>query len=165
LNLVRPPPTNDCEIVCSTEATAVERDAEIDQIKRERGVLRSRHAPYRRAAAAMKTISMVLIPLCGVAAAVFAVKLFPFDSLYGVFFLGAPAILVAAVTWFTRSLDLRWIDFVSHYARGIYSPYFFTPDTPRSQRARNDAQMIEWQIADRERRLAELGADAPGSAG
>lgn len=141
----------------------MERDAEIDQIDQDLALLHERYASYRRAASVMKAMVVVLMTLAAIAAAFFAVKLFLSDWLYGVFFLGAVLIFIAAATWFVRSMELRWIDFVSQAARGIYNPYFFTPDIEPGRRARSDAELIEWQIADRERRLSELQAGAPGA--
>ena len=141
----------------------MDRNAEIDEINRELALLRSRYASYRRAAEIMRAIFMVLIPLGAIVAAIFAVKLFLFDTLYGVFFLGAVLIFVAAITWFVRSIDLRWIDFVSQQARGIYSPTFFYPDADPSLAPRSEAERIERQIAGRERLLSELGVSAPST--
>ena len=135
----------------------MDRDTEIGDINRELELLRSRYAGYARAAAIMRAIVRIFIPLAAVA---LAVKLFLFDPLYGAFFTAITAIVFGAAYWFGGSLGLRWIDFVSQSPRGIYNPYFFTPDVPPSQRARSEAELIEWQIADRERRLAALRVDA-----
>ena len=67
----------------------MDRDAELDQINGELALLRARYASYRRAAGIMRAVFMVLTPLCVLAAALLAVKVFLFDPLYGVFFLGA----------------------------------------------------------------------------
>lgn len=140
----------------------MDRDEEIGRIRQELTLLRACCASYRRAAGIMRTFFRVLIPLCAIAAAIFAAKLFLSDTLYGVFFIGVVAIFVAAAIWFVRSLDLRWIDFVSQSPRGIYSPAFFYPDVDPRSRPRSDAELIEQQIADRERRLSELGVSVPG---
>jgi len=133
----------------------MDRDADIGEINRELALLRARYAGYARAAAIMRAIVKILLPL---AAAALAVKLFLFDPLYGAFFVAMAAIVAVAAIWLVGSLGLRWIDFVSQSPRGIYNPYFFTPDVAPSQRARSEAELIEWQIAERERRLAELAA-------
>lgn len=135
----------------------MDRDTEIGAINRDLELLRARYAEYARAAAIMRVIVRIFIPLAALA---LAVKLFLFDPLYGAFFTAAAAIILGAAFWFAGSFDLRWIDFVSQSPRGIYNPYFFTPDVAPSQRARSEAELIEWQIADRERRLEELGAGA-----
>jgi len=140
----------------------MDRDQQINGIERELVLLRGRYDSYRRAAGIMKTFVIALVALGALAAAIFAVNVFLFDALYGVFFLGAVVIFVAAVTWFVSWLDLRWIDFVSQSPRGIYSPYFFHPEIARERRARSDAELIEWQIADSERTLAELRASPDG---
>ena len=139
------------------------RDAEIDQIKRELEILRAHYAQYRRTAGIMKVIFMALTALFAIGAAAFAIKLFLFDTIYGVFFVGALVIFVPAIIWLISSLGLRWIDFASQQPRGIYSPYFFYPDADLHGRARSDAELIEQQIADREQRLSELGESVSGS--
>lgn len=139
------------------------RDAEIDQIKRELEILRAHYAQFRRTAGIMKVIFMALTALFAIGAAAFAIKLFLFDTIYGVFFVGALFIFVPGIIWLISSLGLRWIDFVSQQPRGIYSPYFFYPDADLRRRARSDAELIEQQIADREQRLSELGESVPGS--
>ena len=140
----------------------MDRDQQINGIERELVLLRGRYDSYRRAAGIMKTFVIALVALGALAAAIFAVNVFLFDALYGVFFLGAVVIFVAAVTWFVSWLDLRWIDFVSQSPRGIYSPYFFHPEIARERRARSDAELIEWQIAECERALGEFGTGAGG---
>ncbi len=140
----------------------MDRDQEISEIEQELALLRARYDGYRRAATIMKALVIALVALGAIAAAIFAVNVFLFDVLYGVFFLGAVLISAAAVTWFVRWIDLRWIDFVSQSPRGIYSPYFFHPEIGPRERARSDAELIEWQTADRERALSELGAGPGG---
>jgi hypothetical protein len=140
----------------------MERDEEIQEIDHELALLRARYASYSRAAGVMKTLFRVLIPIAAIAAAVIAARIFLFDVLYGVFFLGGVLIVVAAASWLIGSLHLRWIDFVSQSPRGIYNPYFYTPDIDPRLRANSDAELIERQIADRERRLSDLGAGDPG---
>jgi hypothetical protein len=135
----------------------MDRDTEIGAINRELELLRTRYAGYARSAAIMRVIVRNVIPL---AAFALVVRLFLFDPLYGAFFTAAAAIILGAAFWFAGSLDLRWIDFVSQSPRGIYNPYFFTPDVAPNQRARSEAELIEWQIADRERRLEELSVSA-----
>ncbi|HUN97790.1 MAG TPA: hypothetical protein VMU69_16355 [Bradyrhizobium sp.] len=140
----------------------MDRDQDIGEIERELALLRARHASYARAAVIMKVMARVLIALAAVAALAFAVKLFLSDTLYGVFFVSAVVIFGGAAIWLVGLLGLRWIDFVSQSPRGIYNPYFFTPDIDPDRRARSDAELIEWQIADRERQLAELRTGAHG---
>jgi hypothetical protein len=133
-----------------------DREQDIRVTEWELALLRARYDTYRRAAVAMRLLVIVLTALGAIAAAIIAVEVFSFDPLYGVFFLGAVVIFVAAMTWFVIWLDLRWIDFVSQSARGIYNPYFFHPEIEREARARSNAELVERQITDRERLLAEL---------
>jgi hypothetical protein len=89
-----------------------------------------------------------------------AIKLFLFDTLYAIFFVGALLVFVPGVAWLVGSLDLRWIDLASPQLRGVYSANFFYPDADTQRRFRSFADLTEQQIADRERRLSELGAAA-----
>ena len=132
----------------------MDRDADTGEINRDLELLRARYAAYARSAAVMRALVIYIIPLIAFAV---AIKLFLFDPLYGTFFFVVSVLFFGAAFWFVRSLGLRWIDFVSQSPRGIYNPYFFTPDVAPDQRARSEAELIEWQIADHERRLRELG--------
>ena len=132
----------------------MDRDADTGEINRDLELLRTRYANYERSAMVMRALVVYIIPLIAFAV---AIKLFLFDPLYGAFFVVVSVLFFGAAFWFVGSLGLRWIDFVSQSPRGIYNPYFFTPDVAPDQRARSEAELIEWQIADRERRLRELG--------
>jgi len=138
----------------------MERDAEIDQIKRELANLQARYALYRRLAHIMRRVFIFLTAVLAIGALAFAIKLFMFDTLYGVFFVGAVLLFAVAMTWLIKSSSLRWIDVASPYLRGIYSPYFFYPDARPGPRS--NAEWLEQQIAGRERRLSELGETVPG---
>ena len=140
----------------------MDRAQQISEIEQELALLHARYDSYHRAAGIMKALVIALTALAAIAAVIFAINVFLFDVLYGVFFLGAVLIFAVLATWFVRWLDLRWIDFVSQSPRGIYTPYFFHPETAPRERARSDAELIEWQIADHERGLAELGASPDG---
>jgi hypothetical protein len=143
-------------------AQSTDRDAEIDQIKRELEVLRVRYAFYCRMGRILKLFCVTIIPLFAIGALVLAIKLIQSDTRSGVFFI-AVALLFAAIIWLIGRSDLRWIDLASGQIRGIYDPYFFYPDIDVHERRRSDAELIEQQIADRERRLSELGNSVPGS--
>jgi len=165
LNLFRLRMTNNGRTVSATRrmwGAAMRHEDEIAQIGHELALLRARYASYGRSAALMQTIFRVLIPAGAIAAAVLAAELLLFDVLYGLFFIGAVLIVVAAASWFVGSLHLRWIDFVSQAPRGVYNTYFYTPDIDPHLRANSDAELIERQIADRERRLSELGVGDAG---
>ena len=138
----------------------MEREAEIDEIKRDLALLHARYALYGRTARILRVFCMVLASLLSLGALVFAVKLFLSDTLYGVFFTCSLLIFAAAMIWLIGSSGVRWIDLASQHARGIYYPAFFNPDGQR-RRVRSDAEVLEQQIADRERRLAELGEVVP----
>jgi hypothetical protein len=137
----------------------MDRDAEIEQIKRELALLRERYAFYGRLAGILKGVFIALLILISMAALDIAINLFLFDTLYAVFFVGALLAFIPGIAWLVGSLDLRWIDVASPQLRGIYSANFFYPDAD-VPRFRSFADLTEKQIADRERQLSELGAAA-----
>jgi len=140
----------------------MERDAEINQIKRELEILQTRYAAYRRMAGIIRMIFIVLMPLLATGALVFAVKLYLSDALYGVFFVAASLLFASVMISLIRYLNLRWIDLASPSLRHIYNPSFYDPNSTY-RGARSEAELTEWQIVDREQRLSELGESAGGS--
>jgi carbon starvation protein CstA len=137
----------------------MEGDAEIDQIKRELALLQARYALYGRAARMLRGFFIVLIVLMPLVVLVCAIRLFLFDALYGLFFVAMVIVFAVAITLFLKSSRFRWLDLASQFGCGILNPYFFYPDA--GPRPRSDAQFLEMQIADRERRLSELGESVP----
>ncbi len=135
----------------------MEHEAEINQIKRELAILRSRYTLYRRVARIVKVVFIALKLLSAIGALALAVRLFLLDPLYGVFFVAALLIFVLAVIWLIKSTRLRWIDLAAPQWSGIYHPDFFKPDRSSHRGARSEAELTEQQISDRERRLSELG--------
>jgi hypothetical protein len=138
----------------------MDRDAEIEQIKQELALLRSRYAFYGRLAGILRAFFIALMILISIAALAMAIKLFLFDTLYAVFFVGALLAFIPSIAWLVGSLDLRWIYVASPQLRGIYSADFFYPDADARRKFCSFADLTEQQIADRERRLTELGAAA-----
>ena len=136
----------------------MDRDAEIEQTKRELALLRSRYDQYGRMARILKAFCIAVMLLLAIGALTCAIRLFLFDTLYAVVFVGALLVFVPGIAWLVGSLDLRWIDLASPQLRGIYSPTFFYPDAGAHRRFRSFADLTARQIADRERRLSELGA-------
>jgi len=143
-------------------AQSTDRDAEIDQIKRELDVLRVRYALYCRMGRILKLFCVTIIPLFAIGASVLAIMLIQWDPSFGLVFI-VVGLLFGASIWLIGRSDLRWIDLASGQVRGIYEPYFFYPDVDARERRRSDAEVIEQQIADRERRLSELENSVPGS--
>jgi len=135
----------------------MERQAEINKIKRELVLLQSRYALYRRMAGIVRAVFIALTFLLAIGALAFAIKLFLFDALYGVFFVAALLIFVSVMVWLIKYTGLRWIDLASPQWSGIYHPDFFKPDASSYRGARSEAELTEQQIYDRERRLSELG--------
>jgi hypothetical protein len=136
----------------------MEHEAEINRIKRDLVILQSRYAQYRRIAGILKAAFTALMPLSVIGALALAVKLFLFDTLYGVFFVAALLIFVPAIIWLIKSTEVRWIDLAASPLRGIYHPDFFYPDGSPHRGARSEAELTEQQISALERRLSELGA-------
>ena len=130
----------------------MDRHADIGKINRELAWLHARYAGFAWAAGIMAGLASFF----PVAALMLFMKVAMFDMLYGAFFVLALAIVLTAVLG--HALDLRWIDVVSQSPDCIYNRYFATPDRAPHPRGRSEAELIEWQIADRERRLKELGA-------
>jgi len=130
----------------------MDRDTDIGEINRELARLRARYAGYAFATA----IVSILASFVPVAALVLKVALF--DMLYGAFFVLTLAIVLAALLGY--ALHLRWIDVVSQSPDYVYNRYFAPPGRAPRPHARSEAELIEWEIADRERRLRELGVSA-----
>jgi hypothetical protein len=139
----------------------MEREAEINQIKRDLVILQSRYAQYRRIAGILRAALTALMLLSLIGALTLAVKLFLFDALYGAFFVAALLIFVPAMIWLLKSTGLRWIDLAAPQLRGIYHPDFFNPDASLHRGARSEAELTEQQISALERRLSELGEVLP----
>jgi hypothetical protein len=143
------------------------RDAEIAQINRELEILRTRYALYERMGRMLRVFFLALIPVVAIGALVLAIKFFLVDPLYGLFFVGGVLLFSAAIYWLISGSDIRWIDLASQ-PRRFANPYTYTTDYPGIGsffycRRPSDAETIERQIADRERRLAELGDERPRS--
>ena len=105
---------------------STDRDAEIDQIKRQLDVLRVRYAFYCRMGGILKLCCVTIIPLFAIGALVLAIKLIQSDTQSGLSFI-AVGLLFGAIIWLIGRSDLRWIDIASWQRRGIYEPYFFYP--------------------------------------
>jgi hypothetical protein len=118
---------------------------------------------YRRTAGIVKIFLMILTLILVVAGLAFAVKLFLLDVLYGLFFIGRLLVLGLSTAWYIKSANLRWIDLACPRIRGILNPYLYYPDTNRAVRPRSDAELLEWQITNRQEQLLELAATFPGS--
>jgi hypothetical protein len=134
----------------------MEREAEILQIKHDLENLRARYAGYQRLVRIVKPVYIAFGLILAIVVLALAVNIFASDRLYGLFFVAALLIFVAALVWSIRSGGIRWIDLAAPRVRGIYDPDFFKPDRARWP-TRSEAEVTEQQIADYERRLSELG--------
>jgi hypothetical protein len=138
----------------------MDRDAEINRIKKELEILRARHALYARMGRVLKIFFAVWTPLFATGLLALAVNLIVVDALSGVFFLGVLLAFGLLAIWLTRLCNFRWIDLASSRVYGNpLNPCFVYPNM---RRCNSDAQLIEEQIAERERRLSELGEGASG---
>jgi hypothetical protein len=132
----------------------MDRDAEIDQIRHELEILRTRYGYFVRGGRMLqKSFWWVGLPTCVILALAVVVKIFLADPFSGVF----AAIMLAVVTallWTLRPTGaFPWVDLASNppvpYSIDP-SPYFF--------HRWNDVKTLKEQIAEREQRLSELGA-------
>jgi len=139
----------------------MEREGEIEQIKRELIILQARYSLYRRLGRILRRIFIVLALALAIGALAFAVKLFLVDALNSLFFLSAVVLFAFVIVWLITASGLRWIDVASPDIRGIYSPSFFYPELQSRTNIRSEAEFIEQQIAERETRLSELGVNIP----
>ena len=136
-------------------AQSTDRDAEVGQIKRELEILRTRYALYRRMGRILNCFFVGVIPLLAIGALALAIKMSLIDMLRGVYFVGTLLIFGSGIVWLMSSSDVRWIDIASQTRRPYFSFIF--------RRSASDAELLEQQIADRERRLSELGETILGS--
>jgi hypothetical protein len=136
----------------------MEHGAEVQQINGELAILRARLETYRQSASMLRRFFTFVIPAVIL---VLAIRVFLYDVLLGVFFAGMALVCVAFIALLPKSFGIRWIDlaampFGNRFVSRIYQPLFFYPDA--SPKPRNDVELLEMQIAERERRLSELGA-------
>ena len=131
---------------------------EIDQIERELAILRDRYALYGRCARMLRGFFIYVMPVVALACALGA---FLYDSAYGIFLLCMVLVVAALAALSMRSRGIRWIDVASQYSfhgrdfGAMFNPYFFYPNAGPAPRS--DAEFLEWQIAEREKRLSDMG--------
>ncbi|MGA9894410.1 MAG: hypothetical protein WBQ55_19125 [Xanthobacteraceae bacterium] len=134
----------------------MEHGAEIDRLDRELANLRARLEIYRQSVSILRRFFTLVIPA---AVLVLAILLFLHDALEDVFFAGMVLVVGVLIAVVFKNSDLQWIDFAAApFANGfvdrMYRPGFFYPDA--FAKPRNDVELLEIQIAERERRLSEL---------
>lgn len=140
---------------------AIDRDIEIDRIKRELEFFRARYSWYCRIAVVIKVFFTISFALISIGASVLAVKLVRSDALSGAFFVIILLVAVLLIIVWVRNSRLRWIDLASAQFHGALSyPFIFYPDRRRRPPLRSYAEFLEEQIAGREQRLSELINDA-----
>src|ERR1700690_2421743 len=84
-------------------AQSTDRDAEIDQIKRELEVLRVRYAFYCRMGGILKLFCVTIIPLFAIGALVLAIKLINSDTQSAVVFITVGLLFGAIILFISRS--------------------------------------------------------------
>jgi hypothetical protein len=128
----------------------MDRDAEIAEIRRELGILRARHSLYAKCGRVLKAFFGIVAPVTTIVLAVAVVTFGGADPVMAGFGAALLVVVCAAVYWITNARG--WINLASPVPRFGY----LSTTSLFSTRA-SDALMIEGQIAERERRLTELG--------
>jgi hypothetical protein len=133
--------------------------ADIDQIKHELEVLRARYALYERWGKILRNFLKVWLLILFFLMVMAAVRIFQSDPVYGIFFVGMMLIIVGCCWLINRIWPLKprfWVDLASPLTtRFSMYPSF---NVHSRNGFRSDAEIIEQQIATREKRLSELGA-------
>jgi hypothetical protein len=119
----------------------MDRDAEIAQINHELEILRERLASYERRVRRLKTFFMWLY-----IAPLLILAIISFHDPATGLFIGAGLVVMCLVVFLWRSLGFKRV--VEVFVGAVFGVFTV-------QRA-TDGQMIEEQITERERRLAEL---------
>ena len=144
----------------------MDSEAETARLRHELDILRSRLAIYERWGRVVRVVFMVWAPLTGALLVFALIKLVLYDAFMGGFFI-ALTVVVGAIFWLSRDQA------GAHHraGRSFWTDLVAPPPWPRSfapgilpffdwKRRASDAELIERQIAEREQRLADLGASA-----
>jgi hypothetical protein len=137
----------------------MDRDTEIAKIKRELDILRARHQLFARWGGILKSFFTIFAPLFAIALAVAEVVLAGADPGLAAIFVVLTIVLCAIIYLIVSPRDPRrgWIDLASPAIAFAYPPRGL--DALIFGGRPSDALVIEEQIADRERRLLELGVN------
>jgi hypothetical protein len=144
----------------------MDSDAEIERLRHELDILRTRLALYERWGRVVRVVFLIWAPLVGALVVLGLVKLVRYDPYMGGFFV-ALTLIIGAIFWLSRDPAAAhrragrsfWTDVVAPPPW----PHGFAPGIPPFYgwgRRSSDAELIERQIAEREQRLAELGVAA-----
>lgn len=144
--------------------TIESREQEIARIERELEILRARHASYDYWGDVLKKFFAVGLPVLGVAVLAAAIILgirfyraLDGDYFYGAFIAGF-LLLILFLGWIVssqpqlRQRPFRWIDVASSTVR----PDFSGAGGDLIDGQRSDAEILEEQIAGRQKRLSQL---------
>ncbi|MDI1342602.1 MAG: hypothetical protein PSV22_00680 [Pseudolabrys sp.] len=135
----------------------MDRNAEINEVRRELAILRARHALFARWGRILKAFFGFAMPLFAITLATAGVAFGGADPFIASFVTALMIVVCAIVYLIFSPRDPRrgWIDLASPPMGFAYPPKgigaFLFAARP------SDALVIEEQIAARERRLAELG--------
>jgi hypothetical protein len=135
----------------------MDRETEIEQIRHELEILRTRHALYEKWGRVLRLFFAIIAPITAIVVAIAGIAFRGADPAIAIF-VTVPVIVVCAIIYLIFSpRDPRrgWIDLASPPRPFAYPPRtigaFLFAARP------SDALIIEEQIAAREHRLAELG--------
>jgi hypothetical protein len=135
----------------------MDRDTEIAEIRRELDILRARHRLFARWGGILKSFVTTIVPLFAIALAVAGVMLAGADPGLATIFVVLTIVLCAIIYLIFTPRDPRrgWIDLASPAIAFAYPPRGL--DGLIFGGRPSDALVIEEQMAERERRLLELG--------
>lgn len=135
----------------------MDRDAEIAKINRELEILHARHQLFARWGGILKSFFTTILPLFVIALAVSEVAWAGADPGLAAIFVVLTIVLCAIIYVIFSPRDPRrgWIDLASPAIAFAYPPRGL--DALIFDGRPSDALVIEEQIAERERRLLELG--------
>jgi hypothetical protein len=130
----------------------MDRNAEIARINNQLEILRTRYALYERWGNILRKFLKVWLPLFVVLMLAVAVIFFQFDAVYAIYFVGMMLVAggffwVINIIWPLK--PLFWVD--------LASPLRMRSQIFPGKGFRSNAEIIEQQIAEHERRLTELG--------
>jgi hypothetical protein len=134
----------------------MDRDTEIVEIRRELDILRARHALFAKWGRVLRAFVAVVMPVCAILAATAGVILGRADPAIALILATLMIVFCAIVYFIFSPRDQRrgWIDLASPAIGFAYPPKSIGALFAARP---SDALIIEEQIAERERRLQELG--------
>jgi hypothetical protein len=118
----------------------MERDTEIEQIRRELAILRDRYALHRRSAAILRGFFMVLTPVAAIGALALAIALLMSGAIYGIFVVGVVLLFgvsaIRLVTW--PALDRHCVVAAARHLQPVFLLSRPEAARPNAERCRVD---------------------------